>query len=213
MRHELTDKPREVRCIPADIDPELLNQDLPVFRQTAVDAGAADSAVISSRDIIFSPEVTARVAADNRFPSVHWPLDYPVDDLAEALCAYDKGIFFRMGRIPGMPAYGGGPIRDESHRRLYQQTYEIITLIESAAFYLGYHLAMGLAAGNCRGIFCAEEKRCRPMIKGQTCIHGNIGRPSMEAAGIDARAMSAALKWETAAAPDGFEIGGLVMIT
>ena len=75
--------------------------------------------------------------------------------------AFDSGVFFRINTGARMPDYGGGPIADAAHRRIYRQVYEIVTAVESAAFYMGYHLALGFAAGNCRAVFCADEKRCR----------------------------------------------------
>jgi predicted metal-binding protein len=95
-----------------------------------------------------------------------------------------------------MPEFGGGPIQNATHRKSYLKVYEIVTMLESNSFYCGYHLAAGFAAGNCRAVFCQEEKRCLPMLKGKACIHPNKGRPSMEAAGMDANAMAKNLGWD-----------------
>ena len=168
--------------------------------------------LIQSEDVIFNPEVRARVAADNGYPSVHWPLDYPNDNLEDAIRAFQMGVLFRIDAGKDMPLYGGGPIENEDHRKVFLRVYEIVTLLESAAFYRGYHLATGLAAGNCRSIFCAEEKRCWPMVKGRACIHPNIGRPSMVAAGIDTRAMAEKLGWTLPADEKNGPVAGLVMV-
>jgi len=111
-----------------------------------------------------------------------------------------------------MPDYGGGPISDETHRRFFIKTYQIVTDIESTAFYMGYHLTIGLAAGNCRAVFCSEEKRCWSMQKGRACIRPNIGRPSMEAAGIDAVAMAKHLNWKISKSAPYPILAGLVLI-
>ncbi len=208
----LSGKPEIVRRIPAQIDPVLLEQDLLRLRDKALAGGADDAAVIGKQDILFDARVLERVEADNRFPSIHWPLRYEKDDLKGAILLYDRAIFFSLNPLPGMPDYGGGPIPDDAHRRLYLKTYEIVTLIESAAFYMGYHLSMGLASGNCRSVFCADEKRCWAMLKGKVCIHPNIGRPSMEAAGIDARSMGKRLNWPVSKDLSSPLLGGLVMI-
>ncbi len=208
---KLSFKPEIVRRIPTRIDPQQLETDLEYLRNKGLSAGAADCAVITRDEIVFNPDILRQVEADNRLPSIHWPLDYPKDDLNETIDTYKWAVFFQLPPDNTIPAYGGGPIAELEHRQRYIRTYEIVTIIESSAFYMGYHLAIGLASGNCRSVFCPDEKRCRATLKGQTCIRPNIGRPSMEAAGIDARAMAGALNWEVPLKPVPF-LGGLVMI-
>jgi predicted metal-binding protein len=95
---------------------------------------------------------------------------------------------------------------------MYLKTYEISAALESAGFYMGYHLSLGLAAGNCRSVFCADEKRCWPMIKGKVCVRPNMGRPSMEAAGIDAVAIAKKLVMKFGEKEQSAILAGLVMI-
>ncbi len=204
-------RPEIVRCIPGRVDPGQLERDLHYLRDKALAAGAGDCTVVGGDVIAWNPDIPAQMAADHRLPSIHWPLDYPRDDLREAMDCYQWAVFFQLPMDNTVPDYGGGPITDPAHRRRYIQTYEIVTVIESAAFYMGYHLALGLASGNCRSVFCPDEKRCQAALKGHTCIRPNIGRPSMEAAGIDARAMAKAIDWELPAESAPF-LGGLVMI-
>jgi predicted metal-binding protein len=205
-------KPETVRRITADVDSDQLIPDLEQLKSKAMDMGASDAAVIENKDIIFNPDILRRIEADQKYPSIHLPLNYPKDDLQEAIRLYQHGIFFRVDTDEKFPDYGGGPITDEKHRQIFLKIYEISTAIESAGFYMGYHLSLGLAAGNCRAVFCADEKRCWPMIKGKTCVYPNMGRPSIEALGIDAVAMAKKLKWnidEKAPCPI---LAGLVMI-
>ena len=206
-------KPESVRSVSPHIDPEQLKRDLELLRNKATEAGAADAAIISATEVVFNPEVKARIDADDGYPSIHWPLDYPRDNVEDAVQAYQRGVFFRVKVIdPKMPDYGGGPISDPGHRQNYLQVYEIVTLLESAAFYMAYHLALGFSTGNCRSIFCADEKRCWPMLKGRVCIHPYKGRPSMEATGIDAAAMAKKFKWELPAGEAAPLLAGLVMV-
>ena len=201
------------RKIQPRVDPDQLDRDLDVLCNKAVDAGAAEVAIIKTADVIFNPEVIARVNGDDRYPSIHWPLDYPKDNVEEAIQAYQLGVFFRVAATdPKMPDYGGGPIADRSHRQNYLKVYEITGMLESASFYMGYHLALGLSVGNCRSIFCADEKRCWPMIKGRVCIHPNKARPSMESFGIDAVAMARKLKWNLPRGKGRALLTGLVMV-
>jgi predicted metal-binding protein len=209
----LADKPEKVRRISSYIDPVQLKMDLEQLRDKALTLGAADAAVIQIDDVIFDPELLKRVNADGGYPSVHWPLNYPKDDLKEAIKAYQWAIFFRMKIDGDFPYYGGGPILNGEHRQWYLKLYEITAALESSGFYMGYQLSLGLASGNCRGVFCADEKRCWPMIKGRACIRPNMGRPSMEATGIDALSIADKLNWHL---PEGGSypiLAGLVMIT
>ena len=79
-----------------------------------------------------------------------------------------------------MPDYGGGPIADEAHLALYLRLADMVTQVESRAFYMGYHLVLGFGAGNCRSLFCGDKKRCNAMIRGHECIQPYKSRPSLK---------------------------------
>jgi len=203
-------KADQVRRILPAIDPKQFETDLNRLCEMAIESGAEAAVVIEASDVVFSSEILERVSSDDSCASVHWPLHYPKDDIIEAVKAYRQGIFFRVTGDKGMPAYGGGPIQNAAHRKKYFKVYEIVTVLESTSFYYGYHLAAGFAAGNCRAIFCMNEKRCLPMLKGKACIHPNKGRPSMEAAGMDAIAMAKNLDWNPV--ENSSVIFGLLMV-
>ncbi|RJP78246.1 MAG: hypothetical protein C4522_13305 [Desulfobacteraceae bacterium] len=186
-----------VRPIPPQTNPDQLAKDLSILCGKARESGASDAVVISAGDVIFRPEIREKVSRQDAFPSIHWPLDYPKDNIEEAIRAYRKGILFCVAAGENLPDYGGGPIDNPLHRNRYLLVYEIASILESASFYMGHHLAMGFAVGNCRSVFCPDEKRCVPMLKGKPCIHPNIGRPSMEAAGMDALCMAENAGWIT----------------
>lgn len=205
-------KPEVVRRIPSHIESGQLSLDLERLRKKCIESGASDAAVIQKDMIVFRPEILEKVAADNHYPSIHWPLHYPKDDFAEAINAYQWAVFFKMDVDDTFVGYGGGPIADDTHRKLYKKNYEIVTIIESSGFYMGYHLAIGLGSGNCRAVFCSKERRCLPMIKGKACIRPNMGRPSMEAVGIDAVAIAEKLNWVQPGKRALPFLAGLVMI-
>jgi len=205
-------KPSVVRQISPHIIQEKLNEDLDSLLQLALTGGASEATIISSADVIFDREKRSRANADDGYPSIHWPLDYPKDSVEEAIRAYQSGLFFQVAPGSDMPDYGGGPIPDLSHRERYFKVSEIVTHVESTAFYMAYHLVIGFAAGNCRSIFCADEKRCRAMLKGRTCIQPYKGRPSLAAAGIDTFTMAKNLKFKLPAHQTDPLLAGLVMI-
>lgn len=205
--------PKDVRPISIDIDRAQLAADLEKLVDQAVNNDAQDATIVNRREIFFNTELIVKASADNAYPSIHWPLTYPKDELQEAVEAFEWAVFFRLPVDETMPAYGGGPILKESHRRLFLKIYEIVTKIESTAFYMGYHLTIGLAAGNCRAVFCKDENRCWPMLKGRACVRPNMGRPSMEAAGIDSVTMAKYLKWKIPENTPHPILAGLVLIT
>ena len=159
-------------------------EDLDELTTKAKKSGANRAGIIQAGDISLSPGLLDRTRARADYPSIHWPACYPRDDFEPALRAYQAGILFGVEVDPDMPDYGGGPIVDPLHVKSYRLVYELTALIESACFYRGYHLALGLAAGNCRAVFCAGEKSCRAAIKGRACRHPYKARPSLEAMGL-----------------------------
>jgi predicted metal-binding protein len=204
--------PNEVRKITAYIDQKQLGEDLKSLLQITVNEGAGLAAIINAKDVIFDSEIKAQADEDDSFPSIHWPLKYTKDNIEDAISAYEKGIFFQVLPDSEMPSYGGGPISNEKHRMLYFKVFDIAAKIESTAFYLGYHLAVGLGSGNCRSIFCAEEKRCSAMIKGAKCIHPYKGRPSLEAVGINASLMMKNLDFKLTIGKNQQALAGIVLI-
>jgi len=205
-------EPKKVRQIPAQRDPNEVKTDLETLRKRAVEVGASDAAIISGSDIVFSKALRKRVAADKGYSSIHWPLDYPKDDVEAAIQAYENGIFFRVKVDAKMPDYGGGPVTDPTHRETIQRVYEIATVLESESFYMGYHLAIGFATGNCRAIFCAQEPSCWAAVKGRKCVQPYKGRPSMEAVGMNSVAMARARRWRLPKRDGAPLLAGLVMV-
>ena len=210
QRHE---KPVEVRQIPAYVNPQKLEEDLSTLRQLARALGAYDAAIINAAEVIINEDIKVKADQAHDYPSIHWPLVYPKDSLKEALEAYEKGLFFQLLPPKDMPDYGGGPIADEHHKALYFKVADIVTHIESRAFYMGYHLVLGFATGNCRSVFCADKKRCRAMIRGHVCIQPYKSRPSLEAMGIDALAIAKTAKFKLLENHTKPLLAGLVMVS
>ncbi len=72
----------------------------------------------------------------------------------------------------------------------------VVSAVESMAFYDGYYLSMGFAAGSCKQTLCYKFPNCQA-LEGKGCPTPNIPRPSMEeAVGLDAYQMAAKLGWE-----------------
>jgi predicted metal-binding protein len=76
----------------------------------------------------------------------------------------------------------------------YKKMFELVSKIESAAFYDGYYLATGFAAGSCKSTFC--HKSACAVLQQEKCRYNLIARPSMEAVGMDCFALAASLGWQ-----------------
>jgi len=76
----------------------------------------------------------------------------------------------------------------------YKKMFELVSAIESAAFYDGYYLATGFAAGSCKSTFC-HKSDCA-VLRQEKCRHNLMARPSMESVGIDCFSLAASLGWQ-----------------
>ncbi len=211
MKPETFPVPEEIVPVSAETDPLVLENNVGRLAENAREMGAAKAAVISPEDIVFDESLPETMRADDALPSIHWPPEYPLDNLKDALMSFRRGIFLYIRAEPGMPDYGGGPIDDPVHRDCYRKLHEIVTAIESRSFYMGHYLAMGFAAGNCRSIFCADADRCIAMTRSKPCKEPYKSRPSMAAAGMDALQMFRNAGWP----PDvlkGPLLAGMVMV-
>jgi len=205
-------RPFKVRKIPPKVDPAQLEADLKELAIRARQEGAGEVAVIGSAEVMFSREIPSRVEADSGYRSFHWPLRHPRDSFPEAVKAYRRGLFFTLPGAEEMPDYRGGPISSPAHREAYWKIYRIVGDVEAAAFYLGYHLALGLASGNCRAVFCENEKLCAALVKPENCRQPLRSRASLEAMGIEAQAMAGKQGWKLPADQAAGFPAGLVMI-
>jgi len=199
-------KPRKITAIR---DKELFFEDIKDLCRVAIQAGAWDVAIIGKIDLIFSSD---KSKAENSYKSAHWPVSYVNDDLQAAFEAFSSGVFFSVKTPPAMPSPGQGLVQDKEVRQILAKTYELAAKVESAAFYMGYSMSLGFACGNCRAVFCHNEKRCWAMIKGRVCMHPYKARPSMTAAGLDPVKMAKALGWEFDNDEMGSLFAGLVMV-
>lgn len=76
------------------------------------------------------------------------------------------------------------------HTELKQK--EMVAKLESKAFYMGFPLAMGFAAGECS--LCLPGNSCA-VLRGEPCAHPLRARPAMEACGFDVFAIARWMGW------------------
>ena len=73
---------------------------------------------------------------------------------------------------------------DEEHKAAFTSILDIVSKLESAAFYDGHYLAVGFSAGSCFSSLCDPNLGCQ-ILKGENCWFPLKARLSMEAVGID----------------------------
>jgi len=113
-----------------------------------------------------TPDVTLKIVAEYEW-GVLFQLDAEVDDFV--------GEEWRQRHVP----------TELKHK-------EIVAKLEGKAFYMGFPLAMGFAAGECS--LCLPEKSCA-VLAGDSCRYPLRARPAMEACGFDVFAIARKVGW------------------
>jgi predicted metal-binding protein len=185
-----------VQKISSMIPEERLQADLEKYRRQCLGLGAADAKIIPSDNVVIDERVRAKCVYPrcSRYgTNAHCPPHaMDLEQVRKTVIRYRYGIFFRV-EVPSEEIAG----KDATTRRVrsMQQTYKIVSAVESAAFYDGYHLALGFACGPCQLVFCHDEE-CSALKPGQPCRHPLKARGSMEGAGMDVFTMAARVGWD-----------------
>jgi len=186
-----------VRKIVAQVPPQTLEKDLERYRQMAIELGATDAKIVPSSQVI----IDERVRLKCTYPKCKWygtnancpPYAVDLETMKKALFKYNSAIFFML-ETPSKDFVGPDVVKLGTHVQWTRKVYEITSKIEAAAFYDGYHLAMGFAGGPCKSIFCPNEN-CSALT-GTGCRHYLKSRSAMEGVGMDVFTMAARTGWE-----------------
>lgn len=187
----------EVRKIDVAMYEERLPVDLEQYATLALGLGATHAAAVSVRDVVIDERVTLKCQIPRCFGygvSAHCPPStLKPGELRELLARYEWAVFFALD----VPAEVIVRDRNTKEERIeaYRKVFEIVSEIESRAFYHGHYLAFGLAAGSCRSSLCPTQEDCKAM-NGEKCRFALRSRPSLEAVGVDAYQMVARLGWD-----------------
>lgn len=188
---------RKIGKINPQVPEDRLNKDLSKYRQEAIRLGATDSKIITMESIPIDERVSLKCKIPICFgygTSINCP-PYTVtpSELKEITKKYRYAIFFKLDVEPEVIVRN----RETIHKRVsaYKKIFEIVNTIESMAFYDGYYLAVGFAAGSCKSTYCYSLE-CSA-LKRERCRHELKVRPSMEAVGIDAYKLATSIGWDT----------------
>lgn len=164
------------------------------LKQMALERGATRAEVIPASHLVIKQAARMRCY----IPLCHWygssvmcPPHNPLtpDRTREIVAEYRQALIFQMEFDPRDLA---GDEWVERHRPRELRHKDLVGELESAAFYGGYPLAMGFAAGECS--YCLPKHRCS-VLEGDRCRHPLRARPSMEACGFDVFAIAHRLGW------------------
>ncbi len=178
-------------------DEEKLKADLEKYRSKMIELGADKASILKTAEIPVDETITLKCQIPRCFGygvSVHCPPNtLKPAELRKHLQKYQWAIFFILDVPSEVIVRNKSTIKERVEA--YQKVFKIVSNIESQAFYDGYYLAFGFAAGSCRHTFCGREENCRA-LEGDRCRHAIIARPSMEAVGIDVYKMADREGWD-----------------
>lgn len=188
---------KNIGKISLEIDEKKLKEDLEKYRKLAMELGATDAVIISAKDIPVDERVVLKCEIPRCFgygtgancpPNTLTP-----QETREYIAKYMYAVFFKKEVSPGIIVRDKTTIKERVD--VYQLVFEIVNRVESKAFYDGYYLAFGLAAGSCKHTYCGLEKDCLALKEGK-CRHSLKSRPSMEAVGIDVYKLATKIGWD-----------------
>ena len=187
-----------VRKILKTIPDEQVQKDLEKYRQRALELGATDAKVIATDMVLIDERVRAKCI----YPKCHHygtnancpPHAIDLEQTRKIVKNFRHAIFTKL-EVPS-EELAGTEARDKGlmipgNRKLH----EIVSKIESEAFFDGYHLALAFASGPCRDVFCPDIE-CSALVPGQPCRHSLKARSPMEGVGMDAYTMAATVGWD-----------------
>ena len=188
-----------VRKIVERVPDEQLQEDLEKYRQRALELGAT-YAQITTTDMVVIDE---RVRAKCIYPKCEWygtsahcpPYAMDLEQTRKLVNNFGHAIFFRL-KVPSEIAAGTRtPEQIKQFRRNQKIRLNILSKVESEAFYDGYYLAVGFGGGSCKYLLCPDTE-CSALLPGEACQHPFQARAAMEAVGMDVYLMATKVGWD-----------------
>ena len=162
------------------------------LQKKALELGATDAEIISVDRIPVEDEVVEMCKAHlcqgygksaNCPPHVMGP-----GQAREWIEKYETALFFRIDVSPQV-------LLSEDRFETFKTVYMITSKLEALSIEQGFPLAKGLAAGSCKPVFC-KGRACDALMDEGECRYPSLGRPSMEAVGINVFALSKDVGWD-----------------
>ncbi len=200
--------PRKVK---ENVPKEQIIYDLKRYQEVVLSIeGITGASIIGRDDIYVDPRVPYKCCIP-KCPSFGTCINCPphaisAEETKKLVECVDHAIFIKMDVRPDIvageelaKAIVSGELDPErlviQTGRAYLTIGKAVAKVESMAFYDGYYLATGFAAGSCKAILCSKFPNCQ-VLKGKPCRRPYFARPAMEAVGFDAFRMAARIGWD-----------------
>ncbi len=173
-----------------------LRSDAERYARTALELGASAAHMVPASAVVIDDRVVLKCEVPKCFgygTCANCPPYAPSTERMRAIAAkYEVAVVVRLDVSPEIIVRN----RDTIVERVdaYKTVLSIVNAVESAAFYDGHYLSVGLAAGSCKSLFC-HDVECA-VLSQEKCRHNLVARPSMEAVGVDCFALAASLGWD-----------------
>ena len=185
------------KLIALEKEPEILENDLEIFKKKALDLGASLAEIIPAEWI----EIDERVRLKCSIPtcpyfdkSIHCPPHSPdVDLMRKTISRYHHAILYAL-EIRPTTDFSDHSKGGEASKKWANKCLEITGKLETLAFGNGYHLAMGFSQASCLKALCGQD-RCL-VLEGGKCPYPLKSRPSMESVGIDVYRLATKAGWD-----------------
>lgn len=187
----------KIRKILASIPEKRVLEDLQKYKDLALALGATDAKVITTNEIIIDDRVRMKClnpVCREYGTNIHCPPHIGDLDQTRKLVKQYKYTLFVMLSVPSNELTGLQAQEEKTYRISAMKLNDIVSKIESTAFYDGYHLATGFST-NCKDLWCPEEE-CSAIKPGQPCRHPLTARAGMDAVGMNAFTMAAKVGWD-----------------
>jgi predicted metal-binding protein len=151
------------------------------LKETALRLGASDAVIVATDRI----PIEERIIEMCRDPLCECysmsaycpPYVMKPREAKQWILLYKRALFFKIDVSPRRL------FSDESFD-IFRKIYVICSQLENLSSELGYFRSKGLAAGSCKSVFCRNIP-CEALLDGGKCRYPTLGRPSMEALGIN----------------------------
>ena len=158
--------------------------------------GATAAVIIPAETLVVEDRFAALCAAPHRCPSYGLAPGCPPHAMPPAVFrkqvrTYRHILVFKID-APAADLMG------EKRLPIARAVHRVAATLERAARGRGFDRALGLAAGSCKELFCAEEAECVVLHKQKPCLHPDQARPSISAVGVDFAALANSVGWQFA---------------
>jgi predicted metal-binding protein len=182
--------------ITSDRNQAQLAQDLEKYRQYALQLGADDAQVLDASTLPVEDAVAFKCRVPRCFGynnCAQCPPHAPKPaEIRQLLQSYRNGLLF-VRRVSSELLKRER--NNKERKAAFLSILEIVSKLESAAFYDGHYLAVGFCAGSCFSSLCDATLGCQ-VLKGEKCRFPLKSRPSMEAVGMDVYRLIASCGWD-----------------